>query len=376
MKRLNRILVLALAFALTLALAACGGGSQSSGGTPSTGTPDTSTPDTSTPDTSTPSEPAGSTDGLDFGEYSAENPLQIKLSHFGNEQDQLNLLSESFKAKVEAASGGAVEVTIYGGGVLGNDRESFESVINGTLDMAVNNTPIISNYVDKFQVLDLGYLFRDYDHVDAFLASDICQDLMDSLTQTGARMLCMQCVGWRNMDMIGGPVAKPADIAGTKIRVTDSPVYMADFEAWGANPTIIAAPEVITALQQKTIDGCDNVHNIQYSNGYSEFCRYVSITEHACHFNGLTINDALFTSLTPDLQAVIKQAAMDAAAERTIALRTENDELLVTMEQEGCTITRDVDKQAFIDLLQPVYEDFIANHSAGSYVEQIQALAG
>lgn len=370
MKRFTRILALALALSMALALAACGdSGAKPSGGTPA-GTPASTPPE----NTGAPSRPAGDTSGQDFGEYSAGNPLQIKLSHFGNEQDQLNLLSESFKEKVEAASGGAVEVTIYSGGVLGNDRESFESVINGTLEMAVNNTPIISNYVDKFQVLDLGYLFQDYDHVDAFLASEICQELMDSLTPTGARMLCMQCVGWRNMDMIGGPVAKPADIAGTKIRVTDSPIYMADFEAWGANPTIIAAPEVITALQQKTIDGCDNVHNIQYSNGYSEFCRYVSITEHACHFNGLTINDVLFTSLTPDLQNVIKQAAMDAAAERTLALRTENDGLLLQMEQEGCTITRDVDKQAFIDLLQPVYEDFIANHSAGSYVARIQAL--
>ena len=99
------------------------------------------------------------------------------------------------------------------------------------------------------------------------------------------------------------------------------------------------------------------------------------ITEHAVHFNGLTINDELFTSLTPDLQADIQAAAREAAAERTEALRVENEELLATMESEGAIVTTDVDKQAFIDAAQPLYEDFIANHNASAYVEQIQALA-
>lgn len=361
MKRTNRILALILALVMALALAACGNGA-GTGNTPSTTAPETTAP---------------STGDKDYGDYSAENPLELKLSHFaGNDTNQLAQLAIAFERIVEEKTGGAVDVVIYGGGVLGNDRESFESVIAGTLDMAVNNTPIISNYDEIFQVLDLPYLFQDYDHINAFLASDICQQLLDSLTSTGARMLCMQAVGFRNMDMCTGPVKTPADIAGTKIRVTDSPIYRAQYEAWGANPQIIAGPEVLTALQQGTIDGCDNVHNVQYADRYYEFAKYISITEHAVHFNGLTINNALFEGLSADLQADILAAAQEAAAERTEALRVENDELLATMESEGAVVTKDVDKQSFIDAVQPLYEDFTANHSAGSYVEQIQALAG
>ena len=370
MKKMSRIFALVLALALVFALAACGGET-----TPSTAP---STAPSAEPSGEPDAEPSGepSAEGKDYGEYSAENPLELKLSHFaGSDTNQLAQLAILFEEKVEALTGGAVDVVIYGGGVLGNDRESFESVINGTLEMAVNNTPIISNYNDVFQVLDLPYLFEDYDHINAFLDSDICLELMNALTSTGARMLCMQAVGYRNMDMCTGPVTTPADIAGTKIRVTDSPIYRAEFEAWGANPQIIAGNEVLTALQQGTIDGCDNVHNVQYADRYYEFAKYISITEHAVHFNGLTINDELFTSLTPDLQADIQAAAREAAAERTEALRVENEELLATMESEGAIVTTDVDKQAFIDAVQPLYEDFIANHNAGAYVEQIQALA-
>lgn len=371
MKWKNSILAIILAFSLLFALTACG----SSATTPSTTTttPPATETQTGTDATVTP-EPSSS---KDYGDYSKENPLELKLSHFApNDIDQMAQLAILFKSKVEAATDGAVSVVIYGGGVLGNDRESFESVIAGTLDMAVNNTPIISNYDDLFQVLDLAYLFNDYDHINAFLASDVCTELMDSLTATGAKMLCMQAVGWRNFDIVPGPIKTPSDLAGLKIRVTDSPIYRADYEAWGANPTIIAGPEVMTALQQGTIDGCDNVNNVQYAQGYSEFAKYISISEHAAHFNGLTITNALFESLTPDLQADILQAAQEAASERTQSLRQENEDLLVTMEQEqGAIINRDVDKQAFKDLMTPVYEDFIANHPAGSLVARIQALA-
>ena len=222
MKRTNRILALILALVMALALAACGNGA-GTGNTPSTTAPETSAPETTAPETTAPS-----TGDKDYGDYSAENPLELKLSHFaGNDTNQLAQLSIAFERIVEEKTGVAVDVVIYGGGVLGNDRESFESVIAGTLDMAVNNTPIISNYDEIFQVLDLPYLFQDYDHINAFLASDICQQLLDSLTSTGARMLCMQAVGFRNMDMCTGPVKTPADIAGTKIRVTDSPIYRA-----------------------------------------------------------------------------------------------------------------------------------------------------
>ena len=364
MKRTKRFLALGLAAAMSLALAACGGGQSEEPAAENT-----------TPAAETSSTEPADTCGKDYGEYSADNPLELKLSHFaGNDTNQLAQLALLFEEKVEALTGGAVDVVIYGGGVLGNDRESLESVIAGTLDMAVNNTPIISSYDETFQVLDLPYLFQDYDQIYAFLDSDVCQDLMDSLTSTGARLLCMQAVGFRNMDMCTGPVTTPADIAGAKIRVTDSPIYMEQFEAWGAAPTIIAGTEVLTALQQGTIDGCDNVHNVCYADRYYEFANYISITEHAVHFNGLTINNELFESLPADLQADIQTAAQEAAVERTQALEQENADQLATMESEGATVITDVDKDAFIEAAQSVYDNF-ASHSAASYVERIQALA-
>lgn len=363
---MKKFLALMLALVMVFALAACGGNTDA----PASDAPATDAPASDAPATDAPSAEK------DYGEYSASNPLELKLSHFaGSDTNQLAKLALKFEELVEEKTGGAVDVVIYGGGLLGNDRVSLESVIAGTLDMAVNNTPIISNYYDVFQVLDLPYLFEDYDHINAFLESDVCAELMDGLAEeTGARLLCMQAVGFRNMDLCGVAARTPEDIAGLRIRVTDSPIYQNQYKAWGANPQIIAGNEVLTALQNGTIDGCDNVNNVQYADRYYEFADVISITEHAVHFNGLTINEELFQSLPEDLRNDIADAAQEAAMTRTELLRQENDEQLDIMESEGATVVRDVDKEAFIADVQDLYADFKANHSAGSYVERIQAL--
>lgn len=311
-----------------------------------------------------------------YGEYSPENPLELKLSHFAaSETNQLHLLAAAFKEKVEKATGGAVEVTIYTGGVLGNDSESLESVIAGTLDMAVNNTPIMSNFYEAFQVLDLPYLFESYDQIYAFLDSDICKELMtDFGTATGARMLCMQAVGYRNMNL-SKFVKTPADIKGLKVRVTNSPVYLDQYKAWGANPLVIAGPEVITALQQGTIDGCDNVDNITYVERYFDYAKYTTVTEHAVHFNGLTINNKMFEGLTVELQELISTAAIEAAVERSKALETDNAKFLDMIADEGGEVSYEVDKESFKTAAQSVYDTFRKDNDGAKYLDGIMALA-
>lgn len=105
MKRTNRILALILALVMALALAACGNGA-GTGNTPSTTAPETSAPETAAPETTAPS-----TGDKDYGDYSAENPLELKLSHFaGNDTNQLAQLAIAFERIVEEKTGGAVDV--------------------------------------------------------------------------------------------------------------------------------------------------------------------------------------------------------------------------------------------------------------------------
>lgn len=329
---------------------------------------------TDTPEIS--AEPEGTETGSDFGEYSAENPLELKLSHFaGSDTNQLAILANTFAEYVEEDTDGAVKVTVYGGGTLGNDQESLDSVIAGTLDCAVNNTPIMSGYDEGLSVLDLPYLFEDYDDIYSFLDSDVCQQMLDDFSATGAYVLNLQCVGFRNLESSKGFVTTPADLAGIKTRVTGSDVYVNTWNTWGANALTMAGNEVLTALQQGTIDACDNTNNTCYADGYQEYAKYISVMEYATHFNGITINKVKFDSLPADLQEAISASAKRAATDCTKNLETLNEQNLQDMVDGGAEVSTDVDKEAFKEASKSVYDDFLSGNAKGAeYYEAIQAL--
>lgn len=126
---------------------------------------------------------------------------------------------------------------------------------------------------------------------------------------------------------------------------------------------------------QGTIDACDNVNNVCIADGYQQYAKYISVMEYATHFNGITMNEKKFESLTPELQDVITKAAKKAALDCTKKLETKNAEQLEEMVAGGAEKTDNVDKAAFKEAAQSVYDKFLSNNEQGAkYYEAITAL--
>ena len=162
---MKKTIALLLALVMSLSLAACGGGSGSGSAAPSPSP--ASEPESSDTLTNVGDIESGAQGeaALDFGDYTPENPLTIKLATpQSNEKSHLNVLANAFKERVETWTDGAVIVDLYMGS-MGSDREIMDQVIAGTLEMGVNNTAIMANYNRLFDVLDLAYLIKDYDDV-------------------------------------------------------------------------------------------------------------------------------------------------------------------------------------------------------------------
>ena len=87
--------------------------------------------------------------------------------------------------------------------------------------------------------------------------------------------------GFRNLTNSKRKVMTPEDIKGLKIRVMQNPVYVDSFKALGANAVPMAWTEVLTALQQGTVDGQENPLNVIMAFKLYEMQKYLSITRHA-----------------------------------------------------------------------------------------------
>lgn len=222
---MKKTIALLLALVMSLSLAACGGGSGSGSAAPS---PSPATePESSDTLTNVGDIESGAQGeaALDFGDYTPENPLTIKLATpQSNEKSHLNVLANAFKERVETWTDGAVIVDLYMGS-MGSDREIVDQVIAGTLEMGVNNTAIMANYNRLFDVLDLAYLIKDYDDVYDVMASDVWADMLGEFSSTGASLLALQCIGFRTICTTenAGPVHNMSELAGKTIRITEGP---------------------------------------------------------------------------------------------------------------------------------------------------------
>lgn len=357
MKR--RILSLGIALALVLALAACGG-------TPSP----SSTPPA---DTSSPADPSTSADAPEGGEAADGEEITLKLGHMSPLESPFNYYAEAFRDKIQERSGGRITIDIYPASQLGSDRELLEGIQIGTIDMAVNTSSAMTNFVKVYGVLDLPYVITSWDHARAYMASDASKALFEESKESGIYTLSMMPRGFRHTFNSVRPINSMEDMAGLKLRVVESSVYVDTFNAFGANPQSMAWGEVYTALQQNTIDGMENSYVTVYDYKMHEIQKYGSETSHMFAFAALNINDEVFASLSEADQALFRECALEAAYEIGLNQQTEEEHFKGLVEEGGVTINT-LDITPFTAVVQPVYDKFTAEFG-NEHFDAIKALA-
>ena len=82
---------------------------------------------------------------------------------------------------------------------LGGEREMVESVQLGTQDLVISSTGPLGNFVPETKILDIPFLFRDYDHARKVLDGPIGQDLLKKMPAKGLVGLAWTENGFRHM---------------------------------------------------------------------------------------------------------------------------------------------------------------------------------
>ena len=214
------------------------------------------------------------------------------------------------KEYVESKTGGKVKVKIYPNSQLGAEIESVEQVQNGTLEMATASIGPITTFDKKFAVLDIPFLFDNYQQAWATFDSQVGSDLMDTLEESGLKGLAYMENGFRHATNKVRPIYSIDDFKGLKIRTMEAPMHMANFSALGANPTPVPWSELYLAMSQKIVDGQENpLANIWELNMY-EVQDYVSLTNHIYDAMPLVTNLKWFNSLPGEYQRIIEKGAI------------------------------------------------------------------
>lgn len=287
----------------------------------------------------------------------ASAEVTYRLGHMSPLDNNYNLLSERFKALVEERSEGRIKIEIYPQAQLGYDRDLLEAMQFGTVDFAVVTSSPVSNFESMMGALDLPYLMRDWDHIQTFIASDAATALLAECEDEGLCGLALMGRGFRSVMNNKQPINTLEDIKGMKLRVVESNAFIKTFEDFQANVQAMSWGEVITALQQGAIDGCENPPETLYAERVFEVTKYLSLTQHISGWAVLMSSKFTMDNMSPEDQELIRQCAVEAAAAETQTNREMEQTFIEKLEGEGIVVN-DLDRTPFMEVAQSAYTWF------------------
>ena len=286
---------------------------------------------------------------------------KMKLAYIVPEAQSTHVAAAKFfKPYVEQHTDGEIIVELYPNGQLGGDRQVIEAVGLGTIHMTIPAVAVLSGFDPHFQVFDLPFLFKSRQEAYDALDGELGTKLNELLPPLGIKNLAYAENGFRMITNNRGPVTKPADLKGLKIRTMENPIHMATFRALGANPTPMSFGELYTALQQKTVDAEENPIPLIYTSKFYEVQKYCSLSGHVYAATALLVNDDWFNSLPEKHQKVLQDAAKIYRTEQRKISAQQDKEMIESLKKNGMIVNEITpsEKKAFSAATAVVYKEF------------------
>ncbi|HCX95816.1 MAG TPA: C4-dicarboxylate ABC transporter substrate-binding protein [Spirochaetaceae bacterium] len=282
--------------------------------------------------------------------FAQQKPVKLVFTSVSVPGDAHTQAMYVFKDEVEKLSGGQIQVDVYDSGKLFTQQGEQDAIRKGTVDMVYTSAQWLAEFIPYLSMFGAAYTFQSYDQMTKTFNGPIGKKIFEEVAQkTGIRPLVAYYLGTRQLNLTSkaGAVTKPEQMKGVKLRVPNSPTWIAMGKALGANPTPMAFNEVYMGLKTGSVDGQDNPLPTDKNAKFYEVTKYIVLTNHVVDSTWPSINEKKWKSLTSEQQGWIMQAAEKA---RQFCDKTNLDNeksILDFFRQQGITVIENPDRAAF-----------------------------
>ena len=171
-----------------------------------------------------------------------------------------------------------------------------------------------------------------------------------------------------------GPVKKPEDVQGVKIRTPGLNLYLDSWKAIGANPVAMSFAEVFSALQAGAVDGGISPIPLIYSSRFYEVSKNISVLNYSFEAVGFIVSETFWSRLNDADKALLRKAAVEGMAHQRDVAYKEEAELTKKMQATGVTVYTPsaAELDAFKARVAPVVAEFKAKIGK-ELVDQVEA---
>ena len=298
--------------------------------------------------------------GCGGGDKKADQKVTLKMATALPSSHPLVKAMDTLKAKANEKSKGSVTIQIYPAGQLYNDKNMNDAIISGGIDMGLNTVGRWATIVPAMDIFDVPFIFPSYEKVDKAIDSGLGEKLGAELLKKGVRPLIWADYGFVQYANNKKLVKTPADFDGLKIRGYSK--YSAEtIKAMGASSVTMGSSEVYMGIQRGTIDGQTSGTTAMRDRKMYEVHKYLTVTNHASPEFIVAINEKSYSKLNADQKKALDAAALEVRDMIRANAKAEDLKALADLKAKGMEVYEvpENELQAWRDATKPVWDLFI-----------------
>lgn len=291
----------------------------------------------------------------------AQQVRTVKMTTIGLANSPWHKALLRFKEVVEAESKGRYTVAVYTDGALGDIAQLLSAMQLGTVEMSYFGLSSISFVKggEALNVMYTPYLFKNPENAERIMNGPEFRDIYEKIAGTvGVRVFG----AWgqrspRALQTNRGPIMKPEDVKGLRLRIPAIAILKAAFERLGAQNTQLGMLEIYNALSRGTVDGQDNGFDLSVPAKFHESAKFWSATDHVLELVGFFSSERFWKGLSAEDKAIFDKAAKEAGAVTTQLTRDLDKEAVEILRTAGVSYVVP-DREAFRKALEGVETQF------------------
>lgn len=300
------------------------------------------------------------------GAASIAEARDVKLGHLAPEVSPRHEALSLFADIVRDETGGELNVQIFPNSTLGSEREMFEQLQAGVTELALVGS-VVSNFYERWAILDMPFLWTSRDHVSRFFASGTVEGWAEEMEEElGVVLLSFFQRTPRILSTVDRPITRIEDLQGLKVRVPEITSFVDTWRAFGVQPVPVPASDIYMSMRLGMIDGMENPVEVMWNFNIHEVAKHLSLTEHNYSGFFFLASSQFFDGLDADTQALLRRAAAAAEARITELDLTDEASLFERLKEAGMEVTVP-DVSGFVEASRSVHETYMERFGRDAY---------
>lgn len=280
-----------------------------------------------------------------------------------------------FGELVNKYAGKEIEFDLRGNSELGIEPDYVNFLNQGVaIDYAIAAPSNLARFAPSVPLMDMPFVFRDLDHWNAVLSSDVLKPLEDVLLEKAdIKVIGYAGGGTRNL-ISNKKISNMEELAGHKMRVMGAPIQARVFEALTAAPSAIAYSEVYNAIQTGVVSGLENESASLLQYKFFEVAPHITLTQHSITVRPILFSNKSFSKLSEDMQKIVLRAGKEAGEYgRELESRQDGEKLKQMEDAKQIEVHAFAGREKLLELVLPVQDAYAKELGAEDLLGAIRA---